>query len=208
MPTIPEGLPGIGKATITLLRVRGIGTAHDALALGEAGHEGIPGVGHAKWAVLLDWSKRNAELEERMRLLDDWVAHLQQNRFAAELLSCGVRSRPFGYGDWILSGDSIDSSQSVQLRSRLEQVDLMESNLVAAYRRAQAARAWAVFALRAVLVVATVGAAYLAWNAFKAPSSPTADSVSTPSVGANSAQASKAAPRHKKARPETRVPSD
>ncbi len=65
MTTIPDGLPTIGKATIILLRQNGFETAMSLIEAGSEGHARVPGVGPAKWAVLLDWAQGALTFDQR-----------------------------------------------------------------------------------------------------------------------------------------------
>lgn len=67
---IPAGLPTIGKATMTLLRSKGVSTAWQVISAGEDGYRAVPGLGPAKWAVLRDWALTALSFTERRRLLE------------------------------------------------------------------------------------------------------------------------------------------
>lgn len=71
MPDIPEGLPTIGKATLTLLRSQGVTDALSVVRRGASGYEGIPGLGPAKWSVLTEWARAALTHEERKLLAEE-----------------------------------------------------------------------------------------------------------------------------------------
>lgn len=68
---IPEGLPSIGPATLTVLRRNGYATARDVLntAMEQQEPPSIAGVGPARWAVVLDWAEGALSMAEREALL-------------------------------------------------------------------------------------------------------------------------------------------
>jgi hypothetical protein len=66
---IPGNLPSIGKATLTLLRSKGVETARDIYDRGAEGHTNIPGLGPAKWAVLEDWMWDALTFEDRVDIV-------------------------------------------------------------------------------------------------------------------------------------------
>ena len=64
MSSIPSGLPTIGPASVILLSQQGINSAADVLRRGIDGHEGLPGMGPAKWAVLWQWASASVSVDD------------------------------------------------------------------------------------------------------------------------------------------------
>ncbi len=83
MTPIPSGLPTIGPATMTLLRMNRVTTAFDVL---KPTRPSVENVGPARWAVLEDWAKAQAPDRGRLRAAQilqrarDAYLHLQRAR--------------------------------------------------------------------------------------------------------------------------------
>lgn len=146
MPMIPDNLPSIGKATVVLLRQKGVSTAYDVLNRGEAGHDGIPGLGPAKWAVLWDWAYNNADIHERMAIVEGWLAVIP----GAVVTNYGWEGwtiRRSGYAfsaflneEWLMSGPDLTDRDRQRIDQRLDQIEAAERDRIQVAQQEQAER--------------------------------------------------------------------
>lgn len=118
MPEIPSGLPSLGQATLVLLRQWGVATAKDVILRGITGHEGLPGLGPAKWAVLWDWALRNADFGERMRLLENRIWTDLHNPWNFESKTGHLLTR-----DWYSRSDSLSDDECARLAAQFDAIE-------------------------------------------------------------------------------------
>lgn len=134
MPDIPEGLPTIGKATLALLRSKGVKDAWSIVMRGTDGHDGIPGLGPAKWAVLYEWAQSALTLDERQRLLasarDAWKDLTEACQDKGNFILVPIQLQALGLGG---SNDSDENWRMrlfvkwMQAHSRIEGAWLLQA---------------------------------------------------------------------------------
>jgi hypothetical protein len=156
MSSIPSGLPTIGPASVILLSQQGINSAADVLRRGTDGHDGLPGMGPAKWAVLWQWACSSLSAEDirpemeqsliDLKQLDKTLSNNMQSiegKTSAQLQACfdhtrfgHILGRDHWYRDILQQRSDLSnavrdfSGEIAQVRSRIEkQVQVLNQEI-------------------------------------------------------------------------------